>query len=79
MLRLARRLAPRFARRAARANPFAARYQCPICGYQGPFLTVSPSSGRRKAAKCPCSDGERRSDVGLVCFLPTTSGTVHRK
>ena len=67
MLRLARRLAPRFARLAARANPFALRYECPICGYQGPFLTVSPASGRRKAAQCPsCHAMERHRLQYLV-------------
>jgi len=36
------------------------RFECPVCGYSGPFQDVNPPSGRRKHAKCPrCGAAER--------------------
>jgi SAM-dependent methyltransferase len=35
-------------------------FECPICGYKGPFMDVSASTGLRKHAKCPkCGALER--------------------
>lgn len=33
---------------------------CPICGYRGPFMTVSPPTGARLHAECPCCGGRER-------------------
>lgn len=36
------------------------KFECPVCGYTGPFMDVTPSTGLRKHAKCPrCSALER--------------------
>lgn len=36
------------------------KFECPICGYCGPFMDVVPTTGLRKHAKCPsCSALER--------------------
>jgi len=36
------------------------RFECPICGYSGPFMDLNPTTGLRKHAKCPnCGALER--------------------
>jgi hypothetical protein len=36
------------------------RFECPICGYSGPFMDLDPTTGFRKHAKCPnCGALER--------------------
>jgi len=36
------------------------KFECPVCGYSGPFMDLTPSTGFRKHAKCPsCSALER--------------------
>ena len=36
------------------------KFECPVCGYNGPFMDLSPSTGLRKHAKCPkCGALER--------------------
>ena len=36
------------------------KFECPICGYSGPFMDSSSSAGLRKHAKCPnCNALER--------------------
>jgi SAM-dependent methyltransferase len=43
------------------------RFECPICGYRGPFEDVHPSPGLRKHAKCPsCGSLERHRLQYLV-------------
>ena len=43
------------------------RFECPICGYRGPFKDVRPASGLRKHARCPrCSAMERHRLLYLV-------------
>jgi SAM-dependent methyltransferase len=41
-------------------EPNKEKFECPVCGYNGPFLDVAPSTGLRKHAKCPnCNALER--------------------
>ncbi len=43
------------------------RFKCPVCGYFGQFLDVTPLTGLRKHAKCPkCSALERHRIQYLV-------------
>jgi len=43
------------------------KFECPICGYSGPFMDVAPSTGLRKHAKCPsCNALERHRFQFLV-------------
>jgi len=28
------------------------KFECPVCGYSGPFMDLTPSTGFRKHAKC---------------------------
>jgi SAM-dependent methyltransferase len=43
------------------------RFECPICGYSGPFMDVNPSTGFRKHAKClKCGALERHRIQYLV-------------
>ena len=36
------------------------KFECPVCGYIGPFMDVHPSTGMRRHAKCPhCGALER--------------------
>ena len=43
------------------------KFECPICGYSGPFMDVNPPSGHRKHAKCPkCGAAERHRIQYLV-------------
>lgn len=42
-------------------------FECPICGYTGPFMDISPPTGLRKHAKCPsCNALERHRFQFLV-------------
>jgi SAM-dependent methyltransferase len=52
-----------FRLRTTRAESF----ECPVCGYRGPFMDVHPSTGRRRHAKCPtCGAAERHRLQFLV-------------
>lgn len=43
------------------------RFVCPVCGYEGPFLQVHPSTGPRPHAECPqCGAKERHRLQRLV-------------
>jgi SAM-dependent methyltransferase len=43
------------------------RFECPVCGFRGPFKDVSPPTGLRKHAKCPkCNAAERHRIQYLV-------------
>lgn len=43
------------------------RFECPICGYSGPFMDIAPTTGLRKHAKCPsCNALERHRIQFLV-------------
>lgn len=43
------------------------KFECPVCGYAGPFMDVSPPTGLRKHAMCPsCSALERHRIQFLV-------------
>lgn len=42
-------------------------YECPICRYKGPFLSVHPPTGKRLHAQCPkCGASERQRLQYLV-------------
>lgn len=42
-------------------------FDCPVCGYKGPFMDVNPPTGFRKHAKCPkCNSLERHRLQYLV-------------
>jgi SAM-dependent methyltransferase len=43
------------------------KFECPVCGYKGPFADVNPPTGFRKHAKCPrCGSLERHRIQWLV-------------
>ena len=43
------------------------RFECPVCGYSGPFVDKNPPTGLRKHAKCPkCGALERHRIQYLV-------------
>ena len=43
------------------------RFECPVCGYKGPFMDIAPTTGLRKHAKCPnCNALERHRIQFLV-------------
>ena len=45
-------------------------FECPICGYTGPFRDINPPSGRREHAQCPkCGSLERHRLQFLVARL----------
>jgi SAM-dependent methyltransferase len=58
------------------------KFECPICGYHGPFEDVNPPTGLRKHAKCPqCRSLERHRLQYLVARsvlagLPTSQMTM---
>jgi len=55
------------AKQAAKKHPDAAHFICPVCNYHGPFITLSPASGRREHAQCPsCRALERHRLQYLV-------------
>ena len=48
-------------------EPGKQQFDCPVCGYHGPFLDVAPPSGLRKHAECPrCNALERHRLQFLV-------------
>ena len=43
------------------------KFECPVCGYSGPFMDVNPPTGLRKHALCPrCCSFERHRMQYLV-------------
>jgi hypothetical protein len=42
------------------------KFECPICGYSGPFMDVAPSTGLRKHAKCPNCDALERHRIQFI-------------
>lgn len=48
-------------------EPQKEKFECPVCGYSGPFLDITSSTGLRKHAKCPnCNALERHRLQYLV-------------
>ncbi len=48
-------------------NPLKPKYHCPVCEYDGPFMTAKDPTGDRKDAICPgCSCAERHRLQWLV-------------
>lgn len=55
------------AKQAVIGQPDTPHFICPVCNYQGPFKTLSQSSGRREYAQCPsCKSLERHRLQYLV-------------
>lgn len=49
------------------ANRGKEKFECPVCGYTGPFMDIAPHTGLRKHAKCPnCNALERHRIQFLV-------------
>ena len=42
------------------------KFECPVCGYSGPFMDVEPSTGLRKHAKCPNCDALERQRIQFI-------------
>lgn len=42
------------------------KFECPVCGYTGPFMDVVPLSGLRKHAKCPNCNALERHRIQLL-------------
>ncbi|MBU0994020.1 MAG: class I SAM-dependent methyltransferase [Proteobacteria bacterium] len=42
------------------------QFECPVCGYCGPFMDVVPSTGLRKHAKCPKCNAQERHRIQFV-------------
>lgn len=49
-------------------HPAEPRFECPICGYHGPFCAVTPSTGRRKNAQCPSCGAYERHRLQCWCL-----------
>lgn len=47
-------------------HPSKESFSCPICHYHGPFADLSPETGRRKHAKCPCCGARERHRLQFV-------------
>lgn len=41
-------------------NPEKEKFECPVCGYSGPFMDIDPPTGFRRHAKCPSCDALER-------------------
>lgn len=60
-------------------SPDRERFDCPICGYQGPFLDVPSgiAGAQRFHAQCPCGSLERhRLQWTVLKHLPITHGKL---
>jgi SAM-dependent methyltransferase len=57
------------------------KFECPICGYIGPFMEIAPATGFRKHAKCPsCNALERhRLQYLVVSDVLRDKDTAHMK
>jgi SAM-dependent methyltransferase len=57
------------------------KFECPLCGYNGPFQDIAPRTGLRKHAKCPkCSALERqRIQFVVVNDVLRERNTAHLK
>src|SRR5215475_3157332 len=58
--RIASRANITLSRAVLQFNPSRERFACPLCGYEGVFLSVTPETGKRLNALCPrCRNVER--------------------
>jgi len=57
------------------------KFECPVCGYSGPFRDIVTSEGPRKHAKCPnCTASERhRIQFVVVHEVLRDRKTAHLK
>ncbi|MEO5955283.1 MAG: methyltransferase domain-containing protein [Nitrospiraceae bacterium] len=42
------------------------KFECPVCGYSGPFMDFAPPTGIRKHAKCPNCNALERHRIQFV-------------
>jgi len=42
------------------------RFECPICGYRGPFMDVFPLTGQRRHEQCPLCKASERSRLQFL-------------
>jgi SAM-dependent methyltransferase len=42
------------------------QFECPVCGYRGPFMDFAPSTGLRKHARCPNCQALERHRIQFV-------------
>jgi SAM-dependent methyltransferase len=54
-----------------RADP---KFECPLCGYRGPFATMNWFGGRRKYAICPNCDSYERHRLQYVALARALQG-----
>lgn len=54
-------------------------YECPICGYTGPFLDFRPSTGLRKHATCPGCGSMERHRVQWLTLKALSTGADFRR
>ena len=57
------------------------KFECPVCGYSGPFLDIASPEGPRKHARCPnCTALERhRIQFVVVNEVLRDRNTTHLK
>jgi len=55
-------------------EPNKETFDCPICGYQGPFMDVFRPTGTRKHAKCPACDALERHRLQYVVVNQVLEG-----
>jgi SAM-dependent methyltransferase len=57
------------------------KFECPVCGYTGPFMDIDRSSGVRKHAKCPACDALERHRLQFLVMNRVLSniGTANLK
>lgn len=51
-----------------------AKFECPICGYIGPFMGIATSAGFRKHAKCPNCNALERHRIQFLVIKKILSG-----
>jgi SAM-dependent methyltransferase len=42
------------------------KFECPVCGYSGPFMDFAPATGTRKHAQCPSCNALERHRIQFV-------------
>lgn len=47
-------------------NSKKTKFECPICGYTGPFKDLAPITGVRRHAQCPCCNALERHRLQFI-------------
>jgi SAM-dependent methyltransferase len=55
-------------------EPNKERFDCPICGYQGPFVDMFQPTGTRRHAQCPACDALERHRLQFVVVNEVLKG-----